>query len=41
VVALGVGKIRLVPADTFPGTPLTIVIGADYSTPAPAVSPSP
>lgn len=30
VVALGVGEIRLVSADTFPGTPLTIVLGADY-----------
>ena len=37
VVALGVGQIRLVSADAFPGTPVTIVIGADYpgATPAP------
>ena len=30
VVALGVGDIRLVPVETFPGTPVTIVIGLDY-----------
>ncbi|MBC7590363.1 MAG: LytR C-terminal domain-containing protein [Salinibacterium sp.] len=30
VVALGIGEIRLVPADTFPGNPITIVIGLDY-----------
>lgn len=30
VVALGVGDIRLVPVDTYPGTPITIVIGLDY-----------
>lgn len=30
VVALGVGDVRLVPAETFPGTPVTIVIGLDY-----------
>jgi len=34
VVALGVGKIRLVAPDAFPGTPLTIVLGADSATPA-------
>jgi len=36
VVALGVGEIRLVTADTFPGTPVTIVLGADY----PGVTPA-
>ena len=36
VLALGVGKIRLVSPDTFPGSPLTIVIGSDYKAPAPA-----
>ncbi len=30
VVALTAGEIKLVPADTFPGNPLTIVLGADY-----------
>ena len=30
VVALGIGEISLVPAETFPGNPLNIVIGADY-----------
>jgi hypothetical protein len=33
VLALGVGDIRLVAAETFPGAPLTIVLGADYQTP--------
>lgn len=35
VVAMGVGKIRLVSADTFPGSPLTVVLGADYPAPSP------
>ena len=37
VVSLGLGEIRLVSPDTFPGIPLTIVIGLDYpgATPAP------
>jgi hypothetical protein len=30
VVAMSVGQIRLVPADTYPGTAITIVLGADY-----------
>jgi hypothetical protein len=30
VVAMGVGEIRLVSPDVYPGTPLTIVLGADY-----------
>ena len=30
VVALGVGKIKLVPVDTFLGAPVNIVLGADY-----------
>ncbi|MBG6056478.1 hypothetical protein IWX81_002916 [Salinibacterium sp. CAN_S4] len=30
VVALGVGEIALVPAETYPGNPLNIVLGADY-----------
>lgn len=35
-IALGVGKIRLISADTFPATPITIVLGADYVPPTPA-----
>jgi hypothetical protein len=30
VVALGSGEISLIPAETFPGNPINIVIGADY-----------
>jgi len=30
VVAMGVGQIRLVTPDVFPGTPINIVLGADY-----------
>ena len=41
VIALGIGKIRLISPDTFPGIPLTIVLGADYGAPAPAVSSTP
>ena len=36
VIALGVGEISLVPAGTFPGNPLTIVIGGDYPGATPA-----
>ena len=36
VVALGIGEISLVPAETFPGNPLNIVIGADYPGATPA-----
>jgi hypothetical protein len=36
VVAMGVGKIRLVAPETFPGTPLTIVLGTDYPGATPA-----
>jgi hypothetical protein len=36
VLAIGVGDIRLVSADTFPGSSLTIVLGADYPMPTPA-----
>lgn len=36
VGALGVGKIRLVSADAFPASPLTIVLGSDYQAPVPA-----
>lgn len=36
VVALGLGEIQLVPAETFPGNPLNIVIGADYPGATPA-----
>ncbi|MBX3098622.1 MAG: LytR C-terminal domain-containing protein [Salinibacterium sp.] len=37
VVSLGIGEIRLVSPETFPGMPLTVVIGLDYpgATPAP------
>jgi hypothetical protein len=35
VVSLGVGSIQLVSADTFPGAPITVVLGADYPTPTP------
>ena len=35
-IALGVGKIRLISADTFPATPITIVLGTDYPVPTPA-----
>jgi hypothetical protein len=41
VVALGLGKIRLVSPDTFPGAPLTIVLGAEYAGLTPAASPKP
>jgi hypothetical protein len=34
VLALGIGDLRLVSADTFPGSSLTIVLGADYPVPA-------
>lgn len=37
VVALGAGRIVLVNADAFPGSPLTIVIGLDY----PGANPTP
>jgi hypothetical protein len=30
VEAMSVGRIRLVPAETYPGTAITIVLGADY-----------
>ncbi|MGL4340171.1 MAG: LytR C-terminal domain-containing protein [Rhodoglobus sp.] len=30
VATLGIGDIRLVPAETFPGSPIAIVIGLDY-----------
>lgn len=30
VLALGAGDIRLVPADAFPGAPITVVLGADF-----------
>jgi len=30
VVSLGIGKIRLVPVETFPGATLTVVLGSDY-----------
>ena len=36
VVALGIGEISLIPAETFPGNPLNIVIGADYPGATPA-----
>lgn len=36
VVALGVGEISLVPAESFPGNPLNIVLGADYPGATPA-----
>jgi hypothetical protein len=36
VVAMGIGEIRLIDADTFPATPLTIVLGADYPGAVPA-----
>lgn len=35
VVSLGVGTIQLVPADTFPGAPITVVLGGDYPIPTP------
>jgi hypothetical protein len=35
VVALGLGDIRLVSPETFPGAPVTIVIGADFPGAAP------
>jgi hypothetical protein len=41
VVALGIGDIRLVAADTFPGAKLTLVIGADYPVPTPGATPAP
>ena len=37
VVSLGMGQIRLVSPETFPASPLTLVIGADY--PGAAVAP--
>ncbi|MGV8896255.1 MAG: LytR C-terminal domain-containing protein [Rhodoglobus sp.] len=36
VIALGAGEIQLVPAETFPGNPLNIVIGTDYPGATPA-----
>ena len=36
VVAAGAGEIRLVAADAFPASPLTIVLGADYPGATPA-----
>lgn len=36
VVALGAGEISLVPPETFPGNPLSIVLGADYPGATPA-----
>ena len=36
VVAMGVGQIRLVAPDVFPGTLINIVIGADYPGAVPA-----
>jgi hypothetical protein len=36
VVGLGIGRIRLVSADTFPGAAITIVLGSDYKVPTPA-----
>lgn len=36
VVALGIGEISLVPAETFPGNPLNIIVGADYPGATPA-----
>lgn len=36
VVALGTGVIRLVPPETFPGAPITVVIGADNPGAVPA-----
>jgi hypothetical protein len=30
---LGVGEVRLVPAETFPGQPIVVSVGADYVTP--------
>ena len=42
VVALGEGDIRLVPVETFPGAPVTIVLGTSFrsavATPAPSAS---
>ncbi len=42
VVALGEGDVRLVPVDTFPGAPVTIVLGTSFraapATPAPSGS---
>jgi hypothetical protein len=35
VVALGLGDIRLVPPETFPGAPITVVLGADFPGAAP------
>ena len=36
VLAIGTGDIRFVPADTFPGATLTVVLGADFPAPTPA-----
>ena len=36
VIALGLGDIKLVPPETFPGASHTIVLGADYQVPTPA-----
>lgn len=32
-VALGLGEVRLVPADTFPGQPIVVSLGTDYVSP--------
>lgn len=36
VLAIGKGRIRLVSAGTFPGAPITVVIGRDFPVPTPA-----
>jgi hypothetical protein len=41
VIALGIGDIRLVAPETFPGAPLTIVLGADYQSPTAAATATP
>ncbi|MGX5682646.1 LytR C-terminal domain-containing protein [Schumannella luteola] len=41
VVSMGKGDIRLVSAETFPGAPITIVLGADEETPADGETPAP
>lgn len=41
VASLGKGDIRLVAPETFPGAPITVVVGADFAPPAPSTSPAP
>lgn len=38
-LAVGIGDIRLVPAETFPGQPIVVAVGADFVTPPPTEAP--